>query len=192
MNNARASPPHARPPAPSFRGRDGVRKRRVDVHAPGCRAVPRPWAAILVCALLWAPTASATPQPPRNLQGSYMTSTGLVTLSWDPPENGTAAFTYYVWRDGSTLLASSISSQTYTDDPPGAVPDFGLIYLVSSAPPGNPDNIGLPAVIGVPTIDCEVVSVTTSWSEPYLTVTLHEECMKGTVVYDKTVVWQQP
>lgn len=180
------------PPSRCFHARERFRGRRVDVGGAGWRGVLRPWTAILVSFLLWAPTAAATPQPPRNLQGAYMTSTGLVDLSWDPPQNGTADFTYYVWRDGTTLLASSTSSQTFTDDPPGAVPDFGLIYLVSSAPPGNSNNIGLPAVVGVPTIQCEVVSVTTSWSDPYLTVTLHEECMKGTVIYDKTVVWQQP
>lgn len=146
--------------------------------------------AVLAFVALLAPQAMATPGSPQDLQGSYSLSTRLVSLSWQPPNGGSAAWNYLVWRDGT--FDGSTPALAYSDGPPGTVPDPGLIYFVSAAPPGNAGNPGLPAVVGVPTLSCEVVSVSTTWEAPYLYAHLHEECLGGTFTYEKDAAWTAP
>ncbi|MFO1532584.1 MAG: hypothetical protein ABR562_02625 [Thermoplasmatota archaeon] len=144
---------------------------------------------VAVALLLLVPTVVADPSPPEDLHGSYSITTRNVSLTWQPPDSGVAAFTYRVWRDNTSL--GSTGSLSYTDAP-GNAPDPGYVYLVTASPPGNPNNVGMPAVVGVSTLDCEVASVATSWNYPYLYIHLHEECMGGLYIYDKHVTWQKP
>lgn len=157
-------------------------------HAPALlprrRAAWRAFASLAIVALLAPPTLAATGAP-KDLRGTYAPSTGLVTLTWEPP--GNAPYVYHVWRDQA--YDGSTSETKYVDDPARDVPDPAYIYLVRAAPANQPGEHGDPAVVGVPTVTCEVLSVTTSWSPPYLTATLHGECLKGSLVYDKSVTY---
>ena len=158
---------------------------------PAPDLLPRPSAGVLrrlaaaVLVLLLVHPVSAAAGAPQNLRGSYSPSTGVVTLAWEPPNN--APYVYHVWRDD--VYDGSTAELRYSDNPPGDVPDPAYVYLVRAAHSSQPDEYGEPAVVGVPTVTCEVLSITTTWSPPYLTVTLHGECLKGSLVYDKSVTY---
>lgn len=157
-------------------------------HAPALlpRRVPVwRWLAALAIVVLLVPYASAATGAPKDLRGSYAPSTGLVTLTWEAP--GLGSYVYHVWRDD--VHDGSTTGKKYVDDPPGDVPDPAYIYLVRAAPADRPGEYGDPAVVAVPTVTCEVLSVTTTASPPYLTVTLHGECLKGSLVYDKSITY---
>jgi hypothetical protein len=150
------------------------------------RRVPvwRTLAALAIVVLLVPPTTAATAAP-KNLRGSYSASSGLVTLTWEAPASG--SFVYHVWRDATH--DGTTTDLKYVDDPPGDVPDPAYIYLVRAAPANKPEDQGDPAVVAVPTITCEVLSVTTTSSPPYLTVTLHGECLQGSRIFDKSITY---
>jgi len=149
--------------------------------------------ALLLVAVALVATASHaaapyTPPTPENLEALYSTTQNVVTVTWDAPsQNG---LTYLVWRDGQYL--GSTSGTSFLDALPTSH-DAGYIYFVSAQWVGNSGTyVSPPAVDGVSTIACEVVSVSTSWNYPYVYAHLHEECLGGTITYDKDATWMSP
>lgn len=152
---------------------------------------------LLALAALVAPQGTAPPanSSPTNLHSAYDSQANLVSLSWSPPSQTSNSLTYMVWRNDVYL--GTTTGTTYQDAFGMAVPDPGYIYFVSAVTNSNNNGVAnvtvsAPAIDGVSTLSCEVVNVSTSWNWPYVYAHLHEECLAGTVTYDRDVTWQRP
>jgi hypothetical protein len=143
--------------------------------------------AAFVTVLLSQATAGGPPPPPGHLVASYDPASGAAHLSWTPPDPG--RWTYVVWRDDG--IVGSTSEAAFTDESvPTDTGAAGFLYFVAATRDGR--QWSKPAIIDLPTLACEIVTVSTSWEYPYVTARLHEECLDGAVVYDKKVTWAPP
>jgi hypothetical protein len=180
------------PPNRVFRGPAPMNRRTFLKHRPGCASsmkIPRLAALLVAIAVLGLPQmgASLTANTPQNLRASYDGATRTVGLAWTPHNSGNG-FTYLVWRDGSMQVGNT-SALGFAEQPSASVPPAGLVYFVSSQSPSGA--VSFPAVVGVTTISCEVVTVSTSWQAPFLYAHLHQECVGG-ITQDKDVTWTAP
>lgn len=145
---------------------------------------------VAVALVAMAPHATApyTPSTPENLDAVYSTSQNTVQVTWQAPTQ--SGLSYLVWRDGQYLGSTTGTSFLDTFS---SRPEPGYIYFVSAQwVDSSGTYVSPPAVDGVATTACEVVSVSTSWNYPYVYAHLHEECLGGTVTYDKDATWMRP
>ena len=135
---------------------------------------------LLAVPFLQAGLAEPTrPPPPQDLRGSQDAGSGAVQLNWQAPGDGRWA--YKVWRENTTLGKST--STAFADHPPS---DSLYIYLVTAKAPDGPWSD--PALVAVPALGCEIVSISTTMDYPYAYVHVHEECIGGIAV-DRDVTW---
>jgi len=144
---------------------------------------------LLACLVLLAAPfvggAQGPPSPPQNLQGTFDHSTDAVTLTWKAPDAGN--YVYQVYRD-STLLGSTANTG-FVDQ--GVPLNSAFVYfVVDRAKDGTAWST--PAVVDVPTLSCDVATLTVTQNYPYVYAATHQECLGGTVVFDKSVTWTQP
>lgn len=141
-------------------------------------------AGVLLCALAVPGLAAHEEEvSPQNVRGTYHATSHSITLHWDAPAEGN--WTYKVYRD--SRLVGETQVLTFRDS--GIGNDKGYVYFVTATLDGQ--HWSMPGIGAVPTLTCQVVTLTTSWEWPHAYVKLHEECLGG-IVYDKSVTWTAP
>jgi hypothetical protein len=133
---------------------------------------------VILTTVLLMPWASAT-SPPATLAGSYDEDTQVLTLSWDAPLQGNAAY-YNVYRDG-TLLGQT--ARTTFDDDLSAWPGGHRMYEVTAVDTGGLESLKSNVVTALrtgpisPPPDCDIVGVTIITSPPGVYPAIYWECL---------------
>jgi len=142
-------------------------------------------AALVLLLAPFAGGAQSGPPPPQSLQGTFDRSADTVNLAWKAPVNGNLV--YAVYRD-STLLGTTANT-TFADH--GVPMNSAFVYFVVDREKDG-TAWSTPAVTDVPTLSCDIATVTVTQQYPYVYAHAHQECLGGTVVFDKDVQWTQP
>lgn len=127
--------------------------------------------ATLLLALMLVPQVSAQPDPPERFEGTYDSGDEAVALEWDsaPPSH-----TFRIERNGAVLVASTTATSHLDEDLPSGSDDIlYTLYIVDSS---NTASEGLDLTVKRDT-NCEVLSISTSWTYPYAYANVHEECL---------------
>jgi len=126
------------------------------------------------------PLASATGDPPRNIQGTYDPHANTLALTWTAPAEKPSPDSYNVYRDGALYATTTMATytDTYTNDPGADLTHYYAVTAVWSNVEGaSSSTLYMARTPGLPGCSVAEVDLVPNPPPPGVDYSIHRECL---------------